>query len=260
MQLHDLFVNSLREDEQARNGLRVSDIGLCPTQVYYSIVDPELVEKALDRAKTKEEIDKEEQKLVTMFTGSAVHDRFENILKQQGAVVASELAIYDDELGISGHLDILADLGNDDYLDLIEVKTMNSFGLIYVIDKEKKAKEHHEMQALLYKDMVKKIYRKKIRPSIVYFGKDSGVFKQFFIEDEAKKLKKAKLFFSDLNTAIMLRKPPVPEDVIFNPFKQEYEINWKSTYCPIHNICAGDGWEYEARQKVREENAKLKSK
>lgn len=259
MNILDILIQEQLEGER-RSGLRASDLGLCPGYVYYSMRYPERVESIKSEMMSKLTQEEKLARTMSLMIGKAVHNEVERILSKNGVVVASEIECYNEQLDITGHFDLLLDLRNDDYLDLIDIKTMNSWGLKYMKEKELKAKDYHEQQVMIYKYALKKVYKKKIRPSILYIGKDSGDMAQFYVQNEAKSLKQAKEFFENINSALMFKTDPKVEDVVFNESKKEYEINWKSKFCPVHHLCAGDDWEIKANKKVKELNEKLKSK
>lgn len=52
---------------------------------------------------------------------------------------------------------------------------------------------------------------------------------------------------------------PLPDMVIFNESKHQYQKNWLCTYCDYHSSCQGAGWILEAANAVTVKNRELKS-
>jgi hypothetical protein len=51
---------------------------------------------------------------------------------------------------------------------------------------------------------------------------------------------------------------PVPDSVVFNKGKGQYQKNWLCTYCDFHNQCTSPNWILEAGNEVARKNKELK--
>lgn len=66
-----------------------------------------------------------------------------------------------------------------------------------------------------------------------------------------------------LNEAYEKKDPnfaPVPDSVVYNEAKHQYQKNWLCTYCNHHAQCSGSGWVMEATELVTRKNKELKDK
>lgn len=53
---------------------------------------------------------------------------------------------------------------------------------------------------------------------------------------------------------------PLPDPVVFNASKNQWQINWLAKYCDHHDDCAGKSWLVEAQDIMRRKNAELTRK
>lgn len=51
---------------------------------------------------------------------------------------------------------------------------------------------------------------------------------------------------------------PVPEPIVFNETKGQWQKNWLASYCQFHNKCAGEAWLLEATKDVATKNKEIK--
>jgi hypothetical protein len=235
------LIKEAREDRKERKGWYASDLGSCPSGVYY------------DRLNKKRE-DMDVKTLLTFLYGKQVHDGVENLIDRTGYLIAKEeaLRVEDKKLHASGRPDMLLLVGDQHFL--YDIKTVHEFKFRW-LDKRGTADEHHIQQIHFYYDLLKDKYP-NLHMVIMYApkGNQAGNVREMYVPYSKTISLKNNVFFTALNNAWKKKKPPKPIKTHVLKDNGKWEVNWKARYCGFHHLCMqDDNWlekaEREAKQK-----------
>lgn len=232
-----------RERTRKREGWYASDLGGCPSGIYYDRLDER----------------KEENDLKTLLTfeyGHQVHRGIENLIERSGYLVGKEddLHVVNKLLGASGRADML--LKVEDYHFLYDIKTIHEFAFRW-LDKDGQAKYHHQQQIHFYYDELKKKYD-NLHMIVLYApkGNQAGNIREMYVPYQPKISRENTQFFKTLQKAWETKTPPEPApNIIFDEDKGQWVVNWVAKYCNYHKLCTGnENWLKEAEAEAKEQN------
>jgi hypothetical protein len=222
-----------------RTGWHASDLGKCPSGVYYSRLSPE-----------KEIID---DRLMRVFSvGHAFHDWIQSKMKDAGVLLGmeDELKVKDEKRNASGRADMVIKANGQNIL--YDIKTVHSQKFWYLSHTNFKADEHYVQQIHFYYEGLKDKFKDLIMV-LLYVSKDDLAFQEVYVPYDPKVTEKNNKFLDVLEKAWKEKKAPEPEPtILFDEQKEIYMVNWKAKYCDYHHLCTGsDSWLSEAEMEAK---------
>ena len=145
-----------------------------------------------------------------------------------------------------------------------EVKTVNSNSFWFRAKEGNIVAYQNLVQLQIYLWLERMLYKKSPDGIFLYASKDDMTLEQaavkynYHIIDEV-----VKPALDIINEGYVKRDPniaPVPEMVVYNEAKHQYQVNWLCKYCDYHNKCTNAGWILEAKNLVAKKNTELKDK
>jgi hypothetical protein len=225
------YLDSLKEDkDRDPHRLFLSDVGKCPRQVGYRLLETE-----------KNPVNDQTRWNKTIMFANALYmeDVMAKALSRKGVLVAyqEDVDVYD-RVNWGGRLDIVADL---DGVRVVEFKTLNPNAFRHGLDYP-----HYRGQAMSYDVYCKEVYDLTAAPFLAYFDRaGQNTFQVEIVETDEHYVRTTMDTLEKVrNEAIAntVTYPKLDKVLVMRSYDKQlvYEPQWGCQWCDYSDVCKPD--------------------
>lgn len=121
---------------------------------------------------------------------------------------------------------------------------------------------HNQIQLQVYMWLERELFNNQYEGIFSYISKDDCTVESAPVQYNPRIINEVvKPILDIINEGYEKKDPnvaPLPEHVVFNEARNQFQTNWLAKYCNYHNHCAGEGWVLEAKDEVYRKNQEYK--